>query len=49
MVETGVNPICLLFNDFIVEEETAEAKEKVAQYMKLIEQNMGIKLSLALL
>ena len=49
MVETGVNPICLLFNGFIVEAETAKANEKVAQRMKLNEQSMGIKLSLTVL
>ena len=37
------------FRCFIVEADTAKAKEKVAQHMKLIEQSMGIKLSLAIL
>ena len=27
IVETGVNPVCLLFHGFIVEAETAETKE----------------------
>ena len=49
MVETGVNPICLLFDGIIVQEETAEAKEKAFQHMKLNEQSLGIKLSITVL
>ena len=41
MVQAGVNPICLLFVCFILEAETAEAKQNVPEHMQLIEQSMG--------
>ena len=47
--ETSADPICLLFDGLILEAKTSDLKEKIAEVIETIENELGLKLSLNIL